>query len=70
MRKKKKRILFIIKLNTYKINVNPTLDNLFQQSENTICMYSRPGKTNVNDIYIYIFTVNEGIHQNVKCKNK
>ena len=37
--------------NKYKIVVNPTLDMLFQQSENTIYMYSRPGKTNINDIF-------------------
>ena len=39
--------------NKYKIVVNPTLDILFQQSENTIYMYSRPGKTNINDIFTF-----------------
>ena len=53
--------------NNYKIVVNPTQDNLFQQSENTIYMYSRPGKTNINDIFT-ILTVNKGVPQNVKCK--
>ena len=47
--------------------VNPTLDILFQQSENKIYMYSRPGKTNINDIFTFL-TVNEGVPQNVKCK--
>ena len=47
--------------------VNPTLDILFQQSENTIYMYSRPGKTNINVIFTFL-TVNEGVPQNVKCK--
>ena len=53
--------------NNYKMVVNPTLDILFQQSENTIYMYSRPGKTNINDIFTFL-TVNEGVPQNVKCK--
>jgi hypothetical protein len=53
--------------NNYKIVVNPTQDNLFQQSENTIYMYSRPGKTNINDIFT-LLTVNKGVPQNVKCK--
>ena len=30
-------------------------------------MYSRPGKTNINDIFTFL-TVNEGVPQNVKCK--
>ena len=47
--------------------VNPTQDNLFQQSENTIHMYSRPGKTNINDIFTML-TINKGVPQNVKCK--
>jgi len=47
--------------------VNPTLDVLFQQSENTIYMYSRPGKTNINDIFTFL-TVHEGVPQKVKCK--
>ncbi len=46
---------------------NPTLDMLFQRSENTIYMYSRPGKTKINDILTFL-TVNEGVPQNVKCK--
>jgi hypothetical protein len=53
--------------NKYKILVNPTLDMLLQQPENTIYMYSRPGKTNINDIFTFL-TVNEGVPQNVKCK--
>ena len=53
--------------NNYEMVVNPTQDNLFQQSENTIYMYSRPGKTNINDIFT-ILTVNKGVPQNVKCK--
>ena len=40
---------------------------LFQQPENTIYMYSRPGKTNINNIFTFL-TVNEGVPQNVKCK--
>ncbi len=47
--------------------VNPTQDNLFQQTENTIYMYSRPGITNINDIFT-LLTVNKGVPQNVKCK--
>ena len=39
--------------NKYKIVVNPTLDILFQQSENTIYMYSSPGKTNINEIFTF-----------------
>ena len=53
--------------NNYKMVVNPSQDNLFQQSENTIYMYSRPGKTNINDIFT-LLTVNKGVPQNVKCK--
>ena len=54
--------------NKYKIVVNPTLDILFQQSKNTIFyMFSRPSKTNINDIFTFL-TVNEGVPQNVKCK--
>ncbi len=30
-------------------------------------MYSRPGKTNINDIFT-VLTVNKGVPQNVKCK--
>ncbi len=30
-------------------------------------MYSRPGKTNIYDIFT-ILTVNKGVPQNVKCK--
>ena len=54
-------------MRVHKIVVNPTLDILFQQSENTIYMYSRPGKTNINDIFTFL-TINEGMPQNVKCK--
>ena len=49
MKKKWKNFFF----NNYKMVVNPTLDILFQQSENTIYMYSRPGKTNINDIFTF-----------------
>ena len=30
-------------------------------------MYSRPGKTNINDIFSFL-TINKGVPRNVKCK--
>jgi hypothetical protein len=53
--------------NNYEMVVNPTQDNLFQQSENTIYMYSRPGKANINDIFT-ILTVNKGVLPNVNVR--
>jgi len=44
------------------------LDAFFQESENTIYLYSRPSKTNINDTFKFL-TINEGVLQNVKCKN-
>jgi hypothetical protein len=51
----------------YKIVVNVSLDNIFQESKDTIYMFSREGKTNINDIFIHMLT-KYGVPQDIKCK--
>ena len=51
----------------YNIVVNVSLDNIFQESKDTIYMFSREGKTNINDIFIHMLT-KYGVPQDIKCK--
>ncbi len=53
----------------YNVIVNVNLDSIFRESEDTIYMFSREGKTNINDIFTHILT-NFGVPvpQNIKCK--
>jgi hypothetical protein len=38
----------------YNIIVNVNLDSIFRESEDTIYMFSREGKTNFNDIFTHL----------------
>ena len=51
----------------YNIIVNVNLDSIFRECKDTIYMFSREGKTNINDIFIHMLT-NFGVPQNIRCK--
>ena len=51
---------------TYDIIVNPT-SHFETNSKDTIYMYSRPGKTNINDIFQQLIPVH-GVPVNLRCK--
>ena len=50
---------------TYKIIVNPT--SFFNEDKHTIYMYSRPGKTNINDVFQQLIQVH-GVPKDLRCK--
>ena len=51
----------------YNIIVNVNLDSIFRESKDTIYMFSREGKTNINDIFT-LMLVKYGVPQDIKCK--
>ena len=51
----------------YNIIVNVNLDSIFRESEDTIYMFSREGKTNINDIFIHML-IKYGVLRDIKCK--
>jgi hypothetical protein len=51
----------------YNIIVNVNLDSIFRESEDTIYMFSREGKTNINDVFKHML-VEYGVPQDIKCK--
>jgi hypothetical protein len=51
----------------YNIIVNVNLDSIFRESEDTIYMFSREGKTNINDIFT-LMLVKYGVPRDIKCK--
>ncbi len=51
----------------YDIIVNVYLDSIFRESKDTIYMFSREGKTNINDIFT-LMLVKYGVHRDIKCK--
>ena len=53
----------------YNIIVNVNLDSIFRESKDTIYMFSREGKTNINDIFT-LMLVKYGVPRDIKCKLK
>jgi hypothetical protein len=46
--------------------VNVNLDSIFRESKDTIYMFSREGKTDINDIFIHVH-IKYGVPQDIKC---
>jgi hypothetical protein len=63
MKKKKKKNIY----DNYNNIVNVNLDSIFRESKDTTYMFSREGKTNINDIFTHMLT-NFGVPQNIRCK--
>ncbi len=51
----------------YNIIVNVNLNSIFRESKDTIYMFSREGKTNINDIFTPML-VKYGVPRDIKCK--
>ncbi len=51
----------------YNIIVNVNLDSILRESKDTIYLFSREGKTNINDIFT-LMLVKYGVPRDIKCK--
>jgi hypothetical protein len=51
----------------YNILANVNLDSIFRESKDTIHMFSKEGKTNINDIFSHML-VKYGVPRDIKCR--
>ncbi len=47
--------------------MNVNLDSILRESKDTVYMFSREGKTNINDIFIHML-IKYGVLRDIKCK--